>query len=71
MSKEATGKIITRTLDADTPLSADEQAMLVRLAAMPDSDIDFSDIPPSPPGAKWTRPGIPRAVIAPQRKRRD
>jgi hypothetical protein len=28
------------TLDADTPLSADEQAMLVRLAAMPDSDID-------------------------------
>lgn len=34
------------TLDANTPLSAGEHAMLVRLAAMPDSDIDYSDIPP-------------------------
>ena len=71
MPNRATGKTTKHTLDADTPLSANEQAMLVRLAAMPDSDIDFSDIPPSPRGAKWTRPGIPRAVIAPQRKRRD
>lgn len=47
MSKRTTGKIARFTLDADTPLSADEQAMLVRLAAMPDSAIDYSDIPPS------------------------
>lgn len=26
---------------------------------MPDSEIDFSDIPPSPPDAEWTRHGIP------------
>jgi hypothetical protein len=32
MNNRATGKIITRTLDADTPLSVDEQAMLVRIA---------------------------------------
>jgi hypothetical protein len=51
------GKTITFTLDADTPLSADEQAMLARLAAMPDSDIDCSDIPSSRPAAQWTRPG--------------
>jgi hypothetical protein len=49
-------KTITFTLAADRPLSADEQAMLARLAAMPDSDIDYSDIPPSPPDARWTRP---------------
>lgn len=53
------------TLGADTPLSADEQAMLVRLAAMPDSDIDYSDIPPSAPGAKWTRPGGPPSAVTP------
>jgi hypothetical protein len=64
-------KTITHTIDADTPLSADEQAMLVRLAAMSDSDIDCSDIPPSSPEAKWTRPGIPQAAIAPHRKPRD
>jgi hypothetical protein len=42
-------KTITFTLAADRPLSADEQAMLAR-------DIDYSDIPPSPPDARWTRP---------------
>lgn len=62
--RRANGKTVTFTLDADTPLSADEQAMLVRLAAMPDSDIDYSDIPPSSPDAKWTRPGIPRCYRA-------
>ncbi len=31
--------------------------MLTRLAAMPDSEIDFSDIPPTPPGTKWYKPG--------------
>lgn len=71
MSNRTTGKTITFTPDAATPLSVDEQAMLARLAAMPDSDIDCSDIPPSPLNAKWTRPGIPQAVIAPHRKPRD
>ena len=71
MGKRTTEKTITRTLDANTPLSADEQAMLVRLAAMPDSDIDCSNIPPSSPDVKWTRPGILQAAIAPHRKSRD
>jgi hypothetical protein len=71
MSNRAVGKTTTFTLDADAPLSANEQAMLARLAAMSDSDIDCSDIPPSPPNAKWTRPGIPQAAIAPHRKPRD
>lgn len=31
MSKQTTGKTITRTFDADTPLSADEHGLLVRL----------------------------------------
>jgi hypothetical protein len=53
MSNRTTEKTNTFTLEANTPLSADEQAMLVRLAAMSDSDIDCSDIPPSSPDAKW------------------
>jgi len=71
MSNRTTGKTITFTLDADTPLSADEQAILARLAAMPDSDIDCSDIPPSSSDAKWVRPGIPPSVTAPRGKPRD
>jgi hypothetical protein len=71
MSKLTTGKTIKRTIDANTPLSADDQALLVRLAAMSDSDIDCSDIPPSSPDAQWVRPGIHRTVIAPHRKPRD
>jgi hypothetical protein len=70
MNNLTTGKIITRTLDADTPLSADERAMLARLAAMPYSDIDCSDIPLSSPDAKWMRPGGPPVVIAQERKSR-
>jgi uncharacterized protein (DUF4415 family) len=48
-------------LDPDNPpkLSDEAKARLARLAAMPDSEIDFSDIPPSPADAEWTRPGIP------------
>ena len=71
MSKGTTEKTITRTLDAETPLSVDEQTMLAHLAAMPDSDIDCSDIPPSPPNAKWMRPGGPPVVIAQERKPRN
>jgi uncharacterized protein (DUF4415 family) len=26
---------------------------------MADSEIDFSDVPPSPADAEWTRPGVP------------
>lgn len=71
MSNRTTGKTIKRTIDANTPLSADEQVMLVRLAAMPDSAIDYSDIPTSSPDTTWTRPGLPKAAIARQRKPRD
>ena len=53
MNNRATGKTITRTLDAATPLSADEQGMLARLAAMLDSDI-----PSSSPDAKWVRSSL-------------
>jgi hypothetical protein len=70
MSNRINEKTITFTLDADTLLSVDEQAMLARLAAMPDSDIDCSDIPPSSPDAKWMRPGGPPVVIAQERKPR-
>lgn len=71
MRKRTTGEPVKRTLDANTPLSADEQVMLVRLAAMPDSDIDYSDIPLSAPGTKWTRPGGPPSVTASPPKRGD
>lgn len=36
------GKTVTFILEVDAPLSADEQAMLVRLAAMPDGDINWA-----------------------------
>jgi hypothetical protein len=71
MSKRPAGKTTTLTFDAATPLSAGEQAMLARLAAMPDSDIDCGDIPSSSPDAKWMRPGGPPVVIAQERKPRD
>jgi uncharacterized protein (DUF4415 family) len=32
-----------------------------RLAAQPDEDIDFSDIPPTY-GVAWARPGLPKAA---------
>lgn len=57
MSKGTTEKTVSFTLDANTLLSADEQTMLARLAAMSDSDINCSDIPPSSPDAKWAHPG--------------
>lgn len=61
MSKPTTGKIVKFTLDAAHPpkLRKETRARLAELAAMPDSAIDTSDIPPSPPDAEWTRPGIP------------
>ncbi|WP_158621184.1 hypothetical protein [Dyella dinghuensis] len=40
MSNQTAEKTTAFTLEANTPLSADKQSMLVRLAAVPDSDID-------------------------------
>ncbi len=57
MSNPNTGKIVRFTLNPATPLSEDELAMLARLDAMPDSEIDFSDIPESPADAVWYKPG--------------
>lgn len=57
MTNTTTGKTVRFTLDPNTPLSEEDQAMLARLAAMPDSEIDFSDIPATPPGTKWYRRG--------------
>jgi uncharacterized protein (DUF4415 family) len=37
-----------------------------RLLEMKDEDIDYSDAPPSPPDAVWTRPG---ALIPPGNKK--
>jgi len=54
MSNATTGKTVRFTLDPSTPLTADEMA---QLDALKDRDIDFSDIPPSPADAEWTRPG--------------
>ncbi len=59
MSNPTTGKTVRFTVDPNTPLSEEAEARLAGLAAMPDSEIDFSDIPRSPPDAEWTRPGIP------------
>lgn len=62
MSNPTTGKTVKFTLAPDTPLSADDEATLDRLAAMPDSKIDFSDIPRSPADVEWTRTGIPSST---------
>ena len=61
MSDTTTGKTVRFTLDTANPpkLSDEAKARLAHLAAMPDREIDFSDIPCSPADAEWTRPGIP------------
>ncbi|MDI3263133.1 MAG: BrnA antitoxin family protein [Fulvimonas sp.] len=61
MSDTTTGKTVRFTLDPANPpkLNDEAKARLAHLAAMPDREIDFSDIPPSPADAEWTRPGIP------------
>ena len=58
MNEKDTG-IVTMKLDLNNPpaLTEEEQDQLKRLRTMTDEDIDFSDIPPSPANAKWTRPG--------------
>ena len=59
MNDTRTGKTVRFTLAPNTPLSDEAKARLARLAAMADSEIDFSDVPPSPVDAEWTRPGVP------------
>lgn len=59
MSETNTGKAVRFTLSQATPLSDEAKARLARVAAKSDSEIDYSDIPPSPADAEWTRPGIP------------
>ena len=58
MSDKDTG-IVTMTLDLNNPpaLSAEDKAQLAVLATMQDEDIDYSEIPPTQPNVRWTRPG--------------
>ncbi len=60
MNNATTGKTVRFTLDpANPPKPKMSKETKARLAALKDEDIDFSDIPPSPADAEWTRPGIP------------
>ncbi len=51
--------IVRYTLDPKNPpkVTAARRRRLAALAAMPDSAIDYSDIPPSGQRTGWTRPG--------------
>ena len=51
--------IVRHTLDLNNPppLAARQRKELKALAAMPDSEIDYSDIPRTTGNEKWTRPG--------------
>ena len=40
-----------------TPLTAQQRKRLKRVAAMPDEEIDYSDIPRQTGALQWTRPG--------------
>lgn len=48
-------RIIKRTLDANNlpSLSAEQQAMLDKVAQQTDAEIDYSDAPPTPVDAQW------------------
>lgn len=39
------------------PLTAPQRKRLKRIAAMPDAEIDYSDIPRQTGAVQWTRPG--------------
>lgn len=56
MSASAT---VRYTIDPKHPpkVTAAQRRRLEALAAMPDKDIDYSDIPPSGKRTGWTRPG--------------
>ena len=40
-----------------TPLTAEQRKRLKQVAAMPDAEIDYSDIPRQTGAVQWTRPG--------------
>ena len=40
-----------------TPLTAQQRKQLKAVAAMPDAEIDYSDIPRQTGAVQWTRPG--------------
>lgn len=63
MKKRAKSKTVIYELKPEQPLTARQQREIQRLAAMPEDQIDTSDIPELPPGAwknavrgKWYRP---------------
>ncbi len=49
--------IVKYKLDAERARLPEQRARLKRVAAIPDSAIDYSDISPASPDAVWTRPG--------------
>lgn len=55
MSEKNTGIVRFRLDPSNPPKLTEEQRK--RLRDMKDEDIDYSDAPPSPPEAVWTRPG--------------
>jgi uncharacterized protein (DUF4415 family) len=63
MSDANTGKTVKFTLAGNTPLRAQARA---ELAALQHRKVDYSDIPPSPADAHWTRLGVP---LSPENKR--
>jgi uncharacterized protein (DUF4415 family) len=44
-------------LDPNKPLTAQHRKRLKSIAAMPDAEIDYSDIPRQTAAVQWTRPG--------------
>lgn len=44
-------------LDSNKPLTAAQRKRLAAVAAMPDAQIDYSDIPKQRGKVQWTRPG--------------
>ena len=48
------------------PLTAAQRKRLAALAARPDSEIDYSDIPKQTAGFKWSRPG---ALVSSENKK--
>jgi uncharacterized protein (DUF4415 family) len=43
--------------NSPAPLTAEQRKRLKRVAAMPDAEIDYSDIPRQTEEVQWTRPG--------------
>lgn len=63
MKKRAKSKTVVYKLNSDQPLTTRQKREIQALAAMPENEIDTSDIPELPPGAwknavrgKWYRP---------------